>query len=108
MNEAIRNQLQILSGNGEPNSYNDFKNPHIENAGSITLSRIVISNLHQQMGNFSIRNSGKLILDRDVDNASMDCINSIVNTSSGIIKSPRSIYHLILIKSQNLGSLEIY
>ena len=108
MNEAIKNELQILSGNGEPAPSNDPKDPQIENAGSITLSRIVISNLHHEMGSFSIKNSGKLIFDRDVDSASMSYVNSIVNASSGAIRAPKSIYHLILLKSQNLGSLEMY
>ena len=108
MNEAIRHELQILSGNGEQNITQDPNDPQIENAGSITLSRMVISNLHQEMGNFSIKNSGKLILDRDVDTASMGHIDSIINVSSGVIRAPKSIYHLILLKSQNFGSLEMY
>ena len=108
MNEAIGNELQILNGNGEPAPSSNHDDPQIENAGSITLSRMVISNLHHEMGNFSIKNSGKIAFDRDVDGASMSCVNSIVNASSGAIRAPKSIYHLILLKSQNLGSLEMY
>jgi hypothetical protein len=108
MNEAIKNEIQILSGNGEPEPIENHSSPQIDNAGSITLSRVVISNLHQEMGDFSIRNSGKLVFDRDVDGASLSHVHSIVNSSSGTIRAPKSIYHLILLKSQNVGSLEMY
>ena len=108
MNEAIKNELQVLSGNGEPTPSDNHNEPEIDKAGSITLSRVVISNLHHEMGNFSIKNSGKLIFDRDVDGASMSYVNRIVNTGSGVVRAPKSIYHLILLKSQNVGSLEMY
>lgn len=108
MNDALKNELEILSGNGELPPSEDPDNPRIENAGSITLSRTVLSNLHNEMGDFSIKNSGKLFFDRDVDDTSMNYVRSIVNASSGEIRAPKRIYHLILLKSQNLGSLEMY
>lgn len=107
MNEALRKQLRILGGNPNP-SDNPGLGPAIENAGSITLSRMVISNLHHEMGKFSIKNSGKLTLDRDIDIHSLGYIERIVNTSSGVIRVPKSIYHMIILKSKNHGALEMY
>ena len=107
MNEALRNQLRILEGNPNP-SGNPGLGPAVENAGSITLSRMVISSLHHEMGKFSIKNSGKLTLDRDVDIHSLGYIEGIVNTSSGVIRVPKSIYYMIILKSKNHGALEMY
>lgn len=105
MNEALRNHLRAREGN--PGSLSD-PGPIIENAGSMTLSRMVILNLRQELGDFRIENSGKLTLERDVSRETLRCIKGITNSSSGVIRAPRSIYHMIILKSKNHGALEMY
>jgi len=105
INEALRNHINLSEGNpytlGEPE-------PSIQNAGSMTLSRMVILNLHQELGEFHVKNSGRLTLERDVNLETLQCIKGIINTSSGVIRAPRSVYHLIILKSKNHGALEMY
>lgn len=105
MNEALRNHLSLSRGN--PDALSD-PGPAIENAGSMTLSRMVILNLHQELGEFHIKNSGKLTLEQDVSKETLRCIKGINNSSSGVIRAPRSIYHVIILKSNNHGALEMY
>lgn len=105
MNEALRNHLHAREGN--PDSLSN-PGPTIENAGSMTLSRMVILNLHQELGEFHIENSGKLRLERDVNKETLQCIKGITNSSSGVIRASRSIYHMIILKSKNHGALEMY
>lgn len=105
MNEALRNHLRSRGGN--PDSLSN-PGPTIENAGSMTLSRMVILNLHQELGEFHIENRGKLTLERDVSKETLQCIKGITNSSSGVIRAPRSIYHMIILKSKNHGALEMY
>lgn len=105
MNEALRNHLHAREGNPHPLGNPD---PVIENAGSMTLSRMVILNLHQELGEFHIENGGKLTLERDVSKETLRCVKGITNSSSGVIRAPRSIYHMIILKSRNHGALEMY
>lgn len=105
MNEALRNHLHTREGN--PHPINN-PGPTIENAGSMILSRIVILNLHQELGEFHIENSGKLTFERDVSKDTLQCIKGITNSSAGVIQAPRSIYHMIILKSKNHGSLELF
>jgi len=105
VNEALRNHLH--AGEGNPHSLGN-PGPTIENAGSMTLSRMVILNLHQELGEFRIENSGKLVLERDVSKETLECIKGITNSSSGVIRAPRSVYHMIILKSKNHGALEMY
>jgi len=35
-------------------------------------------------------------------------VKSIINASSGVIKAPKHVYHIILSKAKNYGSLEMY
>lgn len=105
VNEALRSHLH--AGEGNPRSL-DNPGPIIENAGSMTLSRMVILNLHQELGEFHIENSGKLVLERDVSKETLECIKGITNSSSGVIRAPRSVYHMIILKSKNHGALEMY
>ena len=105
MNEALRNHLHTREGN--PHPINN-PGPTIENAGSMILSRMVILNLHQELGEFHIENSGKLTFERDVSKDTLQCIKGITNSSAGVIQAPRSIYHMIILKSKNHGSLELF
>ena len=105
MNEALRGHLRVREGSSD--SLTD-PGPTIENAGSMILSRMVILNLHQELGEFHIENSGKLTLERDVSKETLQCIKGITNSSSGVIRAPRSIYHMIILKSKNHGALEMY
>ncbi|MBS7636768.1 hypothetical protein KEJ37_05480 [Candidatus Bathyarchaeota archaeon] len=105
INEALKNYLQSHDDPVNPNQ----QNPVIENAGTLTLTKGVILNLHQELQKeFIIRNDGKLLIDQDVTRETLQHIKSIVNTSSGVIKAPKHIYHLIILRSKNYGSLEMY
>ncbi|MEM3875237.1 MAG: hypothetical protein QXU45_08935 [Candidatus Bathyarchaeia archaeon] len=105
INEALKNYLHSADDPVNPNQ----QNPVIENAGSLTLTKSVILNLHQELQKeFIIRNDGKLLIDQDVTKETLQHIKSIVNTSSGVVKAPKHIYHLIILKSKNYGSLEMY
>ncbi|MEM3726134.1 MAG: hypothetical protein QXK98_04640 [Candidatus Bathyarchaeia archaeon] len=105
INEALKNYLHSQDDPVNPNQ----QNPVIENAGALTLTKSVILNLHQELQKeFIIRNDGKLLIDQDVTKETLQHIKSIVNTSSGVVKAPKHIYHLIILKSKNYGSLEMY
>jgi len=103
MNEALKSYLQNTD-----NTSKEKANPKIENSGSITLNKNVILNLHRELGKFTLENSGKIFLERDVDKEALECIKQIINTSSGMVKAPRSIYHMVILKSKNNGTLEMY
>lgn len=106
INEALRSYIQSVEGSLNPSQQ---PNPTIENAGTMTLTRAIILNLHKDLGKeFSIRNSGKLIIEQDVTKETLDHIKSIVNTSSGTIKAPKHVYHAVILKSKNFGSLIMY
>jgi hypothetical protein len=106
INEALRRYIQTIEGSLNPI---EQPNPVIENAGTMTLSRAIILGLHQELGKeFSIRNSGKLIMDQDVTKETLQHLKTIVNTSSGTIRAPKHIYHAVILKSKNYGSLEMY
>ncbi len=105
MNEALRNHLNSRKGNPHLPSN---PGPSIENAGSMNLSRMVILNLYQEIGEFHIENKGKLTLERDVSKETLRYVKGITNSSSGVIRAPRSVYHIIILKSKNHGALEMY
>ncbi len=105
INEALKKYMENLDG---PLSH-DPQNCVIENSGTLTLTKSVILNLHQELQKeFTIRNSGRIFLDADVSKDSLQYIKCIINTSSGVVKAPKHIYHLVILKSKNYGSLEIY
>lgn len=105
INEALKNYILQQDDPTIP----DPQNPLIENSGSLTLTKSVILNIHQELqGEFTIRNSGKLLIDQDVTKETLQHIKQIINTSSGVIKAPKHIYHLLILKSKNYGSLEMY
>lgn len=106
INEALRRYIETTEGNPNPT---EQSNRIIENAGSVTFTRAVILNLHQELGGeFSVRNSGKLTIEQDVTKETLQHIASIINASSGIIKAPKHVYPTVILKSKNYGSLEMY
>jgi hypothetical protein len=105
INEALKAYIQ---SHDDPTNL-EPKDPIIENAGSMTLTKSVILNIHQELQKeFTIRNSGKLIMDPDVTKEVLQHVKSIINASSGVIKAPKHIYHIIILKAKNYGSLEMY
>ena len=105
INEALK---AYIESQDDPVSY-EQQDPIIENAGTMTLTKSIIFNIHQELQKeFTIHNSGKLIIDPDVTKDALQYVKSIVNTSSGIIKTPKHIYHLVILKAKNYGSLEMY
>lgn len=105
INEALKSYIEC---HDDPEGL-DQHNTVIENAGVLTLTKSVITNLHQELRReFTIRNSGKLLIDQDVTRETLQHIGCIINTSSGVVKAPKHIYHLIILKSRNYGLLEMY
>lgn len=105
INEALKSYIESQD---DPSGL-DQQTPVIENAGSLALTKGVIANLHQELQKeFTIRNSGKLLIEQDVTRETLQYVKCIINTSSGVIKAPKHIYHLIILKSKNYGSLEMY
>ncbi len=105
INEALKAYIQSQD---DPTGL-EQQDPIIENAGVLTLTKSVILNIHQELQKeFTIRNSGKLLLDSDVTRDALQYIRSIINTSSGVIKAPKHVYHIIVLKAKNYGTLEMY
>jgi hypothetical protein len=105
INEALKSYIQ---------SYDDpigieQQDPVIENSGSITLTKSIILNIYQELRKeFVIHNSGKILMEPDITRDTLQHIKTIINTSSGVIKIPKHIYHLVILKAKNYGSLEMY
>jgi len=105
MNETIGKIIEAGSQSENPGSN---LNPNaIEIAGSVLLSKEDILGIRGEMGPFSLRNSGRLTLEQDVDREALQYINKIQNT--GLLRVPRQIHPLILIKAGKVyGTIEKY
>ncbi len=79
----------------------------LRNDGEISLSKKDIIGLKEQMGQFIIETSGKLVFEKDVDNESLNNIEKIV-VHDGIVEVPRGLYHQVLIRSEIFGKIEKY
>jgi hypothetical protein len=103
MNETIGKIIEAGSQGENPGP-----NPNtIEIAGSVLLSKEDIFGIRKEMGPFSLRNSGRLTLEQDVDREAIQYINKIQNT--GLLRVPKQIHPLILIKAGKVyGTIEKY
>jgi hypothetical protein len=105
INEALKAYIQ----NQDDPIGLEQQDPIIENAGTLMLTKSVIINIYQELQKeFTIRNSGKLLLDSDVTKEALQHVKKIINTSSGVIKAPKHVYHIVILKVKNYGSLEMY
>jgi hypothetical protein len=105
INEALKAYIQ----NQDDPIGLEQQDPIIENAGTLMLTKSVIINIYQELHKeFTIRNSGKLLLDSDVTKEALQHVKKIINTSSGVIKAPKHVYHIVILKVKNYGSLEMY
>jgi hypothetical protein len=105
INEALKAYIQ----NQDDPIGLEQQDPIIENAGTLMLTKSVIINIYQELQKeFIIRNSGKLLLDSDVTKEALQHVKKIINTSSGVIKAPKHVYHIVILKVKNYGSLEMY
>jgi hypothetical protein len=105
INEALKAYIQ----NQDDPIGLEQQDPIIENAGTLMLTKSVIINIYQELRKeFTIRNSGKLLLDSDVTKEALQHVKKIINTSSGVIKAPKHVYHIVILKVKNYGSLEMY
>lgn len=101
MNDVMKSYLKGLTNNPDPEPNT------IEIAGSVSLSKEDILNIWNEIGEFSISNSGELIFGRDVDKEALQHIRKIENT--GLIKVPTHLHYLILLKSRKIyGKIEKY
>lgn len=101
MNEAMR---MSVHGGGE--GENPGPNT-LEFGGSVFLSKEDILGIYEEMGRFSIKNSGSLTLDQNVDREALQCIAGIQNT--GDLRVPKHIHPLVLIKARRVyGTIEKY
>lgn len=99
MNEAMRGSVHGGGGNPGANT--------LEFGGSILLSKEDILGIHEEMGRFSIKNSGNLTLDQNVDREALQCIAGIQNT--GNLRVPKQVHPLVLIKARRVyGTIEKY
>jgi len=103
MNETIGKIVEAGSQSENPGS-----NPNtIEIGGSVLLSKEDILGIREEVGAFSLRNSGRLTLEQDVDREALRYINKIQNT--GLLRVPKQIHPLILIKAGKVyGTIEKY
>jgi hypothetical protein len=103
MNETIGK----IIGNGIQ-SENPDSNPNtIEIGGSVLLSKEDILGIQGEVGRFSLRNSGRLTLEQNVDREALQFINRIQNT--GLLRVPKQIHPLILLKTEKIyGTIEKY
>jgi hypothetical protein len=105
INEALKAYIQ----NQDDPIGLEQQDPIIENAGTLMLTKSVIINIYQELQKeFTICNSGKLLLDSDVTKEALQHVKKIINTSSGVIKAPKHVYHIVILKVKNYGSLEMY
>jgi hypothetical protein len=105
INEALKAYIQ----NQDDPIGLEQQDPIIENAGTLMLTKSVIINIYQELRKeFTVRNSGKLLLDSDVTKEALQHVKKIINTSSGVIKAPKHVYHIVILKVKNYGSLEMY
>ena len=101
MNEVMKGYLEGLTNNPDPDPNT------LEIAGSVSLSRDDIVNIWNEIGEFSIKNSGELIIGKDVDKEALQRIKNIENT--GLLKVPSHLHYLILLKSRKIyGKIEKY
>ena len=99
MNEAMRMSVHGGGENPGPNT--------LEFGGSVFLSKEDILGIYEEMGRFSIKNSGSLSLDQNVDREALQCIAGIQNT--GNLRVPKHIHPLVLIKARRVyGTIEKY
>jgi len=103
MNEAMR---MSVHGGGGGEGGNPGPNA-LELGGSVFLSKEDILGIYEEMGQFSIKNSGSLTLDQNVDREALQCIAGIQNT--GNLRVPKQIHPLVLIKARRVyGTIEKY
>jgi hypothetical protein len=104
MNEAI--QKVIKNGIQSENPENSNSNT-IEIGGSVLLSKEDILEIQREVGRFSLRNSGRLTLEQNVDREALQYIDKIQNT--GLLRVPKQIHPLILLKAEKIyGTIEKY
>jgi hypothetical protein len=106
MNEALK--LYLANENNDQR-YHDggVKAQKIKNDGYVLLSKRDIMSLHNEIGDFMIETSGRLVFEKDVDRKTLDCIHSVV-INGGSVEVPRELYPLLLLKSEIHGKLEKY
>ncbi len=101
MNEAI--EKVIKDGIQSEDSNSNI----IEIGGSVFLSKEDILEIQREVGRFSLRNSGKLTLEQNVDREALQYIDKIQNT--GLLRVPKQIHPLILLKAEKIyGTIEKY
>lgn len=104
MNETIGKIIEAGSQSENPGSN---PNTTIEIGGSVLLSKEDVLGIREEVGPFSLRNSGRLTLEQDVDREALQYINKIQNT--GLLRVPKQIHPLILIKAGKVyGTIEKY
>lgn len=100
------NETMRMSVHGRGGGENPSPNT-LEFGGSIVLSKEDILGIYEEMGRFSIKNSGSLALDKNVDKEALQCIAVVQNT--GNLRVPKHIHPLVLIKARKVyGTIEKY
>jgi len=106
MNEALK--IYLISENNDQRYHNGgVKAQSIKNDGYVLLSKRDILSLKNEIGEFIIETSGRLVFEKDVDRKALDCIHSVI-INGGSVEVPRELYPLFLLKSEIHGKLEKY
>ncbi|MFW6121973.1 MAG: hypothetical protein ACOC80_13910 [Petrotogales bacterium] len=79
----------------------------IDDEGEIKLSKNDIYEISEGTGKFTIKTSGNLFFEKDVDKSALDRIKGII-VQSGNVKIPKNTYPLFLLKSHINGTIEKY
>jgi len=79
----------------------------IDDEGEIRLSKNDIYEISEGTGEFTIKTSGNLVFEKDVDKNALDKIKGII-VQSGNVKIPKNTYPLLLMKSHINGTIEKY
>ena len=99
LNETIKPVLEKRDG--------DTDTSDLLIGGQITLSKKDILEIHNEIGDFTIKNEGDLTFEKTVDKDAIKHMKDLINT--GRLRVPEHIYPSILLKTKRIfGNIEKY
>jgi hypothetical protein len=115
VSELMNNALEVFLNGGAENNPSIYTRGNgkssdiftLKNEGDISLGKKDIKSLSDEVGAFRIETSGRLTFEKDMDKATLDCIDRVV-IHDGTVEVPRSLYPHLLIRSDIFGKIEKY
>ena len=104
LNGGVESRNSSLSHRSNGKASNIFT---LKNDGDISLGKKDIKSLSDEVGPFRIETSGRLTFEKDMDKATLGCIERVV-IHDGTVEVPRSLYPHLLIRSDIFGKIEKY